>query len=464
MSRGKTILIHIYDGDAEKNILRSGVLAYVREAGYSIVLAIRGRDRLEYYKKEYEGAGITVDLIPNAMSLVENLWYFIGWNTIPTRSVIIRRRDSARAGWGIAKKLFAYTLGFLGRFRIWRETLRVVYRLTPDSYAAALIDTYKPDLVFAPNMFSPEDCRLMKAAMKRGIPTVTTAKSWDVLTNKAFTRVRADRLLVFNEFNRHEAVTIGDYRPEHITVTGFPQFDVYAHPATFDTREVFCERVGISPDTRIILFAVPGDWKFPYTDEVIKHIDTAIESGALPENTHVLARVHPKYPTKVESRTDYKHVTVERPGTYFSGRQERSIDTSSSGTLAWTFTNADILHLANSIYHAAVTINIESTMTLDCIALDKPVVLVGYDGDHRVANDRSIAENYTRTHYQNVMDTHAAPLALSKENLIAYLRAYLDDPALDSDTRALLKDRLLYKVDGQSATRVAHALIETLEI
>jgi CDP-glycerol glycerophosphotransferase (TagB/SpsB family) len=375
---------------------------------------------------------------------------------------MIRRRDSVRAGWGLLKKMFAHTIGFLGRYRVWREELRVLYWFIPDSYATALLDSYKPDLVFAPNMFSPEDCRLMKAAMKRGIPTVATAKSWDVLTNKAFTRVRANKLLVFNAFNFDEAITLGDYKKEQVTITGFPQFDVYADSSTFIDREQFCKRIGIDPKKEIILFAVPGDWKFPYTDEVIKHIDDAIESGALPQNVHVLARVHPKYPTKVESRTDYKHVTIERPGTYFSGKQEKSIDTSSSGTLAWTFTSSDILHLANSIHHSAVTINIESTMTLDAIALNKPVVLIGYDGDHALPPDRSIAENYTRTHYQNVMDTKAARLAVNKEDLIACVRAYLDDPKLDSSERVVLKDRLLYKVDGQSAKRVATALLEML--
>ncbi len=458
----KTVLIHIYDGDAEKNILRSGVITRLREHDVRVVLAIRGADRLDYYKKEYERDGIVVEVIPSATTSAESLWYFIGWNTIPTRSVRIRRRDSARAGWGIGKKAFAYAVGFLGQFRWWRTVLRFIYRATPDSYATALLDTYRPDLVFAPNMFSPEDCRLMKAAMKRGIPTVATAKSWDVLTNKAFTRVQADKLLVFNEFNRQEAIALGDYENGHVTVTGFPQFDVYGDPETYVPRTAFCERVGIGAEKKILLFAVPGDWKFPYTDEVIKHIDDAIENGALPSGTHVLARVHPKYPTKVESRTDYAHVTIERPGTYFSGKQEKSIDTSSSGTLAWTFTNADILHLANSIRHSAVTMNIESTMTLDAIALDKPVVLVGYDGDHTLPPDRSIAENYTRTHYQNVMDTKAARLATNKEDLVAYLRAYIGDPALDSSERALLKDRLLYKVDGRSAERVANALLEML--
>jgi CDP-glycerol glycerophosphotransferase (TagB/SpsB family) len=313
-------------------------------------------------------------------------------------------------------------------------------------------------------MFSPEDCRLLKAAKKRGIPTIATAKSWDVLTNKAFTRVRADRLLVFNDFNKQEAIALGDYEEACVTVTGFPQFDVYANEAVFLSRDAYAATVGIPADKLIILFAVPGDWKFAYTDEVIKHIDDAIESGALPHAAHILARVHPKYPTKVEARTDYRHVMVERPGTYFSQRAERSIDTSSSGTLAWTFTDADIRHLANSIYHAAVTVNIESTMTLDAIALDKPVVLVGYDGDRSLLPDRSIAENYTRTHYQRIMDTGAARLARSKEDLIAFLGAYLKDPTLDSEKRDVLKERLLYKVDGNSARRIADALLHMLTL
>ena len=105
---------------------------------------------------------------------------------------------------------------------------------------------------------------------------MATAKSWDVLTTKAFTRVRADRLLVFNEVNREEAIHLGDYSPERVIVTGFPQFDLYTHNEWKDSRTEFCARLGLDASKKILLFAIPGNWKTPNTKDILAFLDEAI--------------------------------------------------------------------------------------------------------------------------------------------------------------------------------------------
>ncbi len=458
----KTIAISIYDGDTEKNILRSEVLSFLKASGHRIVLLIRSEKRLEYYRENFADGNVVVDLLPNASTRAEAIWNHVGWNSIPTYSVYLRRHDM----YLIHKKLLRYSiervLGFLGRARLWRELLRLSYWVIPDDYAADVFAKYQPDVVFAPNMFSAEDCRLLKAARKRGIKTMTTVKSWDVLTTKAFTRVRADKILVFNELNRIEAVQLGDYREDQVIVTGFPQFDVYAQKEAIETREAFCARMGINPAHHILLFAVPGDWKMPFTDEVVKHVDDAIEAGELPQNTTILARVHPKYTCKTEQRKDFRHVVIDRPGTYFGSGQEKSLDTSAAQTFAWTFTDKDILHLANSIYHSDMVLNIESTMTLDGAAFDKPVILIGYDGDHTLPYLESIVRNYDRNHYIYVMDTKGAALAKDKKQLVQAIQRYLDNPKAEECERVELREKLLYRVDGKSSQRVAETVLSSL--
>ncbi len=455
----KTIFISIYDGDTEKNILRSGVFPQLIASGHRLVLLIRSVDRLQYYRDNFGGPNIEIEPLPHGITRAEIIWNHIDWNTLPTYSVYLRRYDWFLAHRRYARYAVERTLGILGSLRLWRNFLRFVYYATPDRYAHELFEHYHPDLVFAPSMFSAEDCRLLKAAKKRSIPTVTTAKSWDVLTTKAFTRVHADKLLVFNQFNKNEAIAIGDYAPEAVVITGFPQFDAYAREDIMLPRAEFCKTLGLDPQNPFILFAVPGNWKLEFADEVVKHLDDAIEAGMLPTGTRILARVHPKYPSKVESRTDYAHVVVDRPGTYFSAKAERSLDTSMSAVLAWTFTDKDIVHLANSIHHSAVTINIESTMTLDAAAQSKPVILVGYDGDHQLPYWQSIVRNYDREHYKNVVATKGARIAKTKEELIADVKAYLADPTLDQEGRQRLKTELLYQVDGHSSQRVAQEVL-----
>lgn len=457
-----TIFLSVYDGDTEKNVLRAGTFKHLCDSGHRIVLLIRGTDRLAYYKNEFERGNVFVEPLPHATTAAERLWYFIGWNSLPTRAAEIRRHMYLSQGWPKSRYILGRMLGVLGRARMWRELLRTIYALVPDDYSADLFDRYKPDLLFAPGMFSPEDSRLLKQAKKRGVKTVATAKSWDVLTTKAFTRVKADRLLVFNEFNRREAIELGDYAPDRVVVTGFPQFDGYAHPELFSTRDDFFARVGADTGKRLITIAVPGDWKTPHTKEIMAMLDTKIGEGAISKPVQVLARFHPKYPDAAEGMK-LSHFIFNRPGTHLSDKKEFAIDVGVSGTYAFTFTDFDIRHLADTMKYSDIVINTESTLTLDAAANDTPVILIGYDGDTTVAYWDSVARVYEREHYTHVTDAGAAPLVKSHEELIAAINTFLEDPEYKRNEREELKRNMLFKTDGKAAERVSGAILELLK-
>lgn len=457
----KTIFLTVYDGDTEKVILRSGVFSMLVESGHRIILLVRGDDRLEYYRREFAQENVIVELLPKAMTALEMLWYHLGWNTLPTRAAYLRRRMKLEKHKNRARYALESLAGFLGNFRFWRTLLRFLYALAPDSYCKEYFDRYTPDLVFTPNMFSAEDLRLLRAAKRRRIATVATAKSWDVLTTKAFTRVKADRLLVFNPVNKEEAITIGDYAPEQVVVTGFPQFDVYARDEWKLSREMFCERLGLDPARRILLMAVPGDWKTPYTREILRALDEAIEKGVIAYPAQVLARLHPKYPDCSEGET-YSHIVMDRPGTHFSTGREFSPDMGITNVFQWTFTGGDIAHLANSLYHSDLVINTESTLTLDGAALGKPSVLIGYDGTHTLPYWQSVARVYEREHFAHVVATGACPLVTSDAELIDALNLFLANPQARQKERAVLTEKLLYKTDGHSARRTAEAILSLL--
>jgi hypothetical protein len=456
----KTIFLSIFDGDTERVILRTDVFTVLKDSGHKIVLLIRGKDRIDHYKSEFASEQVAVELLPGAGSRWETLWYYMGWNSIPTRAVSVRRyREFVASGnWGA--RVFGFLAWSLGHLRLWREFLRWIYYAFGPSYAGDIFEKYKPDLLFAANMFSPEDTRLLREAKKRGVRTVTIAKSWDVLTTKAFTRVKADRMVVYNDFNKKEAIAIGDYHPEQITVTGFPQFDIYTHQEIFKSREEFCASMKLDPARRIALYGLPGDWKSPDTRPILAELERRIEANAFVKPLQILARFHPKYTDSSEGLVG-AHIVFDKPGMQFGKGSEFGIDASTTAN-KWSFRDADIMHLANSIYHSDVVISVDSTLTLDAAALDKPSVLIAYDGERKLPYKKSIAFIYERNHFRNVVDTGAAPLVKSHHDLVRELNAFLSDPSYRAHSREELKRRLLYKTDGQSGKRMGEAVLAAL--
>ncbi len=458
----KTIFISIYDGDTEKNVLRSGTFEYLKKSGNRLVLLIRGADRLEYYRNNFADTDVLVELLPRATSRVEQLWYFVGWNTVPTRSVYGRQRMNRAKGAPRSRLYIGTILWLLGHLRIWRELLRFAYGHTPDSYADALFAKYKPDLVFTPNMFSPEDMRLMRRAKHLGIPTVTTAKSWDVLTTKAFTRIRADRLIVFNKYNKEEAIRYGDYRDDSVIVTGFPQFDIYTHEEIFVPRETFFAAIGADPAKRLIMLAPPGDWLSSYSTDILSALDESIDRGEITTPVQVLARFHPKYADHSEA-VELRNVIKNRPGTLIAKDKEFSLDVGQSVVSQWTFTDKDIVHLANSLHHCDIIINTASTLTLDATANDRPSILIGYDGNGQPPYWEQIIRVYEREHVKTVLNTDAAPVVRNNHELVEAINTIFQDPNHMHAEREVFKRDLLYKVDGKSARRTADAVLHALK-
>jgi len=460
----KTIFLTIYDGDAEKNILRSDVLPLLKKGGLKIILLVKRRF-VDYYQQNFGDSQVIVEPLTKQNNFIERIYYWIGWNSIPTFSIYLRRKEAfLKKHHNFIRYGVERVLGFLGRFRLWRNFLRWVYFHIPDNYKKELFEKYKPELVFAPNMNAPEDGRLLRHAKKLKIKTATTVKSWDVLTTKFFTRVLADKIFVFNEYNKKEAIEIGDYKPEKIQVVGFPQFDIYVKEGTFLPREEFFKEIGASLQKKLILYSSPGNWKNPYDHEVLLGLHKAIEDGRIKEPVQILVRFHPKYPSYSEYLKGLPHFILDRPGIYLAGDTHRSLEGAGDPVFYWTFQDKDIIHLANSIYHSALTINTESTMTLDAAALDKPIILIGYDGFQKLDYWSSIARKYNRNHYRYVVETGGARLANNLDELVDYINAYLENPSLDSEGRKLIRERLIYKVDGQAGKRIAKGILEMLGI
>jgi hypothetical protein len=125
-----------------------------------------------------------------------------------------------------------------------------------------------------------------------------------------------------------------------------------------------------------------------------------------------------------------------------------------------TPTAEDSVMLSNLLRHAAVGINIASTISLELCMFDKPVVNVGYDPPDGTAVEVPFARYYEYDHYRPLVSFGAVSVARSPLEMQALLRDALANPSRARAQRAALLQHLLGDtLDGQSAERVASALL-----
>jgi len=330
-------------------------------------------------------------------------------------------------------------------------------RLVSDPHADGVIARHRPTLVAVstPGLIFAE-IPVLRAARRRQVPTMAVDLSWDNLTNKLFPIRRVDRLVVWNATMRREAHELHGYELEEIDIAGPPQFDGYFNGESRSSRADFCRRVGLDPARRLLsLTTIPAE-AYPRHDVVIDSVIEGMRSGALIAPCDLLVRVHPRDDLRKYDRyRSTPHVAVEKPfrETARSG-DGHSVDVTAESTR----------HLADTMYHSDVVLNVASTIAIEASIFDTPIVNIAFDQD--AADTRPFLASplryYSYTHYQQIVRAGAVRIAKSSGEMIDLVNAYLVDPSRDAEGRRRVVAEQCEFTDGRSAERLAGVIVREL--
>ena len=134
---------------------------------------------------------------------------------------------------------------------------RVVESAIPtDPRLDAVVSSIAPDVVVVTPLidFVSYQVDYVKSAKRQGIPVAMAVASWDNLTNKGTINVQPDQVIVWNEAQKREAVSLHGVAPAAVRVTGAQLFDDWFERSPGTTREAFCARVGLDPARPFLLY------------------------------------------------------------------------------------------------------------------------------------------------------------------------------------------------------------------
>ena len=159
---------------------------------------------------------------------------------------------------------------------------------------------HRPDVVVLVSLTysRSQQLDLLKAARALGIPVAAAIMSWDHLSSKALLHIAPDRVLVWNEMQRGEAVEMHGLPDERVVVTGAQCYDQWFERSPEHTREQFCADVGLRPDRPFVLWVHSAMTPQPDPPEpvlVTQWLDALRTSGdPVLRELGVLVRPHPE--------------------------------------------------------------------------------------------------------------------------------------------------------------------------
>jgi hypothetical protein len=268
----------------------------------------------------------------------------------------------------------------------------------------------KPDLVLLTPLVEPGSIQVdyIKCARALGIPTALCVASWDNLTNKGSMRVVPDRVFVWNDAQRTEAVDLHGARPGQVVVTGAQIFDFWFDWRPSRTRDEFCQTVGLDPARPYVLYLGSSFFIAPNEAEFGQRWVTAIRTSTDPvvSQAGILIRPHPS-----------------------SGRQWHGLDLSTwHHTAIWPPTGVDMTmpefkhDFFDSMYHSAAVVGVNTSAQIEAAIVGKVVCTVQLpDFAHSQAGT---------LHFEHLKDL--LQVSSSIEEHVAHLGPILRDPAVQA--------------------------------
>ena len=259
-------------------------------------------------------------------------------------SATFHRNPALRRHWKLAQRMLV-----LG------ETV-----MPPDRYFELFLKAERPDLLLVTPLvdFGSYQTDYVKAAHRIGLPVAFLPFSWDNLTNRGLIRVAPDRVLVWNEHQRREAVDLHGVPNERVVVTGAPRFDDFFQMRASSTRDAFCAAIGLSPSRPLLLYTCSSNFVAPREVEFVRRWVAELRRSAHRElhDCGVLVRPHPAH-REQWSATDL--ADLPNVALWFD-RAEMNADQG----------------LYDSLYHAAAVIGLNTSAMIEAAIVGRPVFTI----------------------------------------------------------------------------------------
>ncbi|HXG87677.1 MAG TPA: hypothetical protein VNJ02_05010 [Vicinamibacterales bacterium] len=201
---------------------------------------------------------------------------------------------------------------------------------------------------------------LLRGARRAGTRTALCVGSWDHLSSKSVVRDAPDRVFVWNEIQKREAIDLHRLDADRIVVTGAQCYDEWFERQPSTTRDEFCRAHGFAADRPVLLWTCSslfrgGRPESELVEEWVKALRTS-ENLRLRE-AGILIRPHPQ---RIDEwrRADlsaFGHVAIK--GGY-------PVDAASKASYF------------DALYHSAVVVGLNTSSLIEAGIIGRPVLSI----------------------------------------------------------------------------------------
>jgi hypothetical protein len=235
-------------------------------------------------------------------------------------------------------------------------------RAVPENPAfRALVERHRPDVVLLTPLIGlgSQQIDYLRAARSLNIPTGLAVWSWDHLSSKALIRELPDRVFVWNETQKREAMEYHRVPEERVAVSGAQCFDRWFGRRPSRDRHTFCQAIGLTPVRPFVLYVCSSPFRGsqPEAPFVVEWVQRLRASAGVLREVPILIRPHPS------RRAEWAKVDL-------SGFRD---------VVVWGSNPVDAVSrndYFDSLYHSAAVVGLNTSAFIEAGIVGRPVLTI----------------------------------------------------------------------------------------
>ena len=228
------------------------------------------------------------------------------------------------------------------------------------------IRKHLPDVVLVTPVvkYASDEVEYLKSARSLRIPAAACVASWDNLTAKGLLKFSPERVFVWNDVQREEAVTWHGIPPDRVVATGAQRFDKWFEQRPSGSREEFMATVGLDPDQPYVVYVCSSPFVVNESDDEVHFVTRLLQALRSSPNEQlrklgVLVRPYPR-------GAPWKHADLARHG--------NAVAFPTRG--AAPITPGAVADFYDSLVHSKAVIGINTTAMIEAAIVGKSVLTV----------------------------------------------------------------------------------------
>ena len=267
----------------------------------------------------------------------------------------------------------------------------------------------------------------------KSIKSYVIPHSWDNLPARGYMSSKCHKMLVWNSFMKNEATVLHGLEDKNIDIVGIPQYNYYLNLSKKISYNDFIDYYKLKKFKKVVTYTCNSIRIFPDED---LFIDNLIKICAK-HNFNLIVRLHPS------ERKDYfksrynenKDVVLDEPTNSFAATILDEEKTNNE--------DISILKFISLMKYSDVVINLASTISLDAIIFDTPVICPRFNIDKNLDNTWNSSKNwYNSSHFTNINKSNAVKFADDLIELEEKIILYVNDQSIDSLYRKKLAEEM----------------------